>query len=64
MIIALLMTLAVLFGGLVLVFIFVGRKYEMRHRVGELDEDINENENEQQVRVNKPTDELNSKENL
>jgi hypothetical protein len=59
MIIALLMALAVLFGGLVLVSLYVGRKYEIRHRVGELDEDFTENE--QHV---KPTDESNSKENL
>lgn len=44
MIIAVLMTLAVLFGGLVLLILFVGRKYEMRHRVGELDEDMDESE--------------------
>lgn len=60
MIIALLMTLAVLFGGLVLVFLFIGRKYEMRHRIGELDED----ECERHVLKNDLTDELNSKENL
>jgi hypothetical protein len=58
MIIAIFMTLAVLFGGLVLLCLFVGRKYEMRHHVGELDED----ENEELTLMNKPTDEYNSKE--
>jgi len=61
MIIALLMALAVLFGGLVLVSLYVGRKYEIRHRVGELDEDFVENE--QQALINKPTDESNFEEN-
>jgi len=61
MIIAVLMTLAVLFGGLVLFILFMGRKYEVRHRVGELDEDMDERE---QTLINKPIDKLNSKENL
>jgi len=62
MIITVFMILAVLFGGLVLVCIYVGRKYEMRHHVGELDEDTEENE--QLTLINKPTDQYNSKENL
>lgn len=62
MIIALLMTLAVVFGGLVLIFLFIGRKYEIRHRIGELEED--DAESEQRVLINKPIDESNSKENL
>jgi hypothetical protein len=44
MIITVFMTLAVLFGGLVLLCIYIGRKYEMRHHVGELDEDTDESE--------------------
>lgn len=54
MIIALLMTLAVVFGGLVLFCIYIGRKYEMRHRIGELDE---EHLNEHHTLINKPVDE-------
>jgi len=62
MIITVFMTLAVLFGGLVLLCLFVGRKYEMRHHVGELDEDMDERE--QLTLINRPIDESNSKENL
>jgi len=62
MIIAIFLTLAVLFGGLVLLCMYMGRKYEIRHHVGELDEDIDEIE--QRALLNKPAEETNSKENL
>jgi|GEM_PF-6212897 len=44
MVIALLMALAVLFGALVLVSLAVGRMYEVRHKVGELNEELDQNE--------------------
>jgi hypothetical protein len=62
MIVTFFLTLAVLFGGLVLLCIYIGRKYEVRHHVGELDEDTDERE--QLTLINKPIDESNSKENL
>jgi hypothetical protein len=62
MIVTFFLTLAVLLGGLVLLCIYIGRKYEVRHHVGELDEDTDERE--QLTLINKPIDESNSKENL
>lgn len=62
MVIILLMALAVVFGALVLVSLYVGRKYEMRHNVGELTDELDDNE--QQVLINKPVEESNSKEKL
>ena len=44
MVIALLMALAVLFGVLVLVSLAVGRMYEVRNRVGELNEELEQND--------------------
>ena len=62
MIIAIFLTLAVLFGGLVLLCMYIGRKYEIRHHVGELDENIDEID--QRRLINKPAEKTNSKENL
>lgn len=62
MIVTFLLALAVLFGGLVLLCIYVGRKYEIRHHVGELDDDMDDSES--RTLINKPIDESNSKENL
>jgi hypothetical protein len=42
MVIPLLMALAVLFGALVLVCLLVGRMYEVRHKIGELNEELEE----------------------
>lgn len=44
MTIAILMAVAVLFGALVLACILVGRMYEVRHKVGELTEELQEKE--------------------
>lgn len=44
MVIVLLMALAVLFGALVLVSLAVGRMYEVRHKVGELTEEMEQND--------------------
>ena len=62
MIVTFFMTLAVLFGGLVLVILFVGRKYEVRHNVGKMDEELEEDE--QQLNITKTIEESNSKEKL
>ena len=62
MIVAFFLTLAVLFGGLVLVILFVGRKYEVRHHVGDMDKEMGEDE--EQLNVVHPIEESNSKENL
>jgi hypothetical protein len=62
MVIIILMALAVLFGALVLVSIMVGRKYEVRHKVGELTEAMDDDE--LPMLINKLKEESNSKENL
>ena len=58
------MTLAVLFGVLVLVILLVGRIYEVRHKVGELTDAQEELEEDEQLLINKPEEDSNSKENL
>ena len=62
MMITFFMALAVLFGCFVLLIILVGRKYEVRHRIGELDEDADEME--ELAQSSRSTNELNSKEKL
>ena len=44
MIVTLFLTLAVVLGGVVLLILYVGRKYEIRHNVGEMDEQMDEDE--------------------
>ncbi|MEO6907447.1 MAG: hypothetical protein ABI210_06115 [Abditibacteriaceae bacterium] len=61
MIIPFFMTLAVLFGLLVLVILFVGRKYEVRHKIGEMEEETEEDE---RSCITKPIEESNTKEKL
>lgn len=69
MVIVLLMALAVLFGALVLVFLLVGRMYEVRHKVGELNEELDQKGSDlqnlmQQLPAEPTTEESNSKENM